>query len=383
MFSSCQFTTLFLLAALHLPAMGLAQSGPLMTTGDMAIHADNVGQLSGNYKEKTQADFVALPIPQSNPALGFGVTLIGMALYNPNNSDRPWVTGAGAMKAGSSHAVGVVQQASLLQNRLRLLAGYARANLDLRFYGIGAAAGDRDTSIPLDQSGRGGFAQALYQIGDHWFAGLRYQNMHLKSSIDLTRVRQLGTVIPDANLKLQMASLGPAFEYDSRDDSFYPTEGVFAKANLNFFSPKFDSDASFRHLSASWNRYWQYSPSTVVAARVSGCVVGGQVPFTNLCMYGRNNDLRGYSTGQYRDRAMLAAQTEIRWRVGERWGVVAFAGAGAIGPSFAELPHQKILPSVGAGLRWQASKDYKVNISVDLAITKGNNAIYLYVGEAF
>src|SRR5690606_9865117 len=123
----CQFSTLSLLAALHLPVICLAQSDSLMATGDLAIHADNVGQLSSKDKEKTQTNFVALPIPQSNPALGFGVTLIGMALYNPTNSDRPWVTGVGAMKAGSSHAVGVVQQASLLQNRLRLLAGYARA----------------------------------------------------------------------------------------------------------------------------------------------------------------------------------------------------------------------------------------------------------------
>ncbi len=378
---SCRFCIFPLLAALHISTACLAQSDSLRTTDDMTVHADSVVRLSD--KDDAETNFVVLPIPQSSPALGFGVTLIGMALYNPNNSERPWVTGVGAMKAGSSHAFGVVQQASLMQDRLRLLAAYASADLDLRFYGIGAAAGDRDASIPLDQSGRGGVLQALYQVGDNWFAGLRYQNMHLKSSIDLSRVPLLGTVIPEADLKLRTASLGPALEYDTRDDSFYPTKGVSAKANLNFFSPSFGSDASFRHLSASWNRYWSYSPNTVIAARVSGCAVGGQVPFTNLCMYGMNNDLRGYSTGQYRDRAMIAAQTEMRWRIGERWGVVAFAGAGAIGPSFAELPSQKILPSIGAGLRWRASKDYKVNISVDVAFTKGNNAIYLYVGEAF
>ncbi len=287
------------------------------------------------------------------------------------------------MKAGSSHVVGVMQQANLMQNRLRLLAGYMRADLDLRFYGIGAAAGDRDSSIPLNQSGRGGVVQALYQVGNHWFAGLRYQNMHMKSSIDLSRTPLLGTVISEADLRLRTASLGPAFEYDSRDDSFYPTKGVSAKANLNFFSPNVGSDVSFRHLSASWNQYWRYSSNTVVAARVSGCAVGGQVPFTNLCMYGMNNDLRGYSTGQYRDRAMITAQTEMRWRLSPRWGIVAFVGAGAIGPSFAELPSQKILPSIGGGLRWQASKDYKLNISIDVAFTKGNNAVYLYAGEAF
>lgn len=376
-----RFSMLSLLAALLISSACLAQSDSLRTNDEMTAHVDGGAQMSN--KDSAKANFVVLPIPQSSPVLGFGVTLIGMALYNPNNSDRPWVTGVGAMKAGSSHVVGVMQQANLMQNRLRLLAGYMRADLDLRFYGIGAAAGDRDSSIPLNQSGRGGVVQALYQVGNHWFAGLRYQNMHMKSSIDLSRTPLLGTVISEADLRLRTASLGPAFEYDSRDDSFYPTKGVSAKANLNFFSPNVGSDVSFRHLSASWNQYWRYSSNTVVAARVSGCAVGGQVPFTNLCMYGMNNDLRGYSTGQYRDRAMITAQTEMRWRLSPRWGIVAFVGAGAIGPSFAELPSQKILPSIGGGLRWQASKDYKLNISIDVAFTKGNNAVYLYAGEAF
>jgi len=57
----------------------------------------------------------------------------------------------------------------------------------------------------------------------------------------------------------------------------------------------------------------------VVAGRVATCVVGGNVPFSDLCMYGRNNDLRGYTTGQYRDKAMLAAQAEVRWSLAHRW----------------------------------------------------------------
>jgi hemolysin activation/secretion protein len=56
---------------------------------------------------------------------------------------------------------------------------------------------------------------------------------------------------------------------------------------------------------------------------------------------------------------------------------------GAIGPSFSDLLQQKSLPSVGAGVRWQASKEYKVNVSLDVAFTKKDHAVYLYVGEAF
>jgi hypothetical protein len=364
-----------------LPILCQAQSDTIDATQDMAANTDHAGELSGKHDSKT--NYVVLPIPQSNPALGSGVTLVGLALYNPNQSHQPWVTGIGLMKAGDSHAGGLVQQANLMNSRLRLLAAVVRANLDLKFYGIGAAAGERGASIPLEQSASGGLIQALYQVGEHWFVGLRYQNMHVNSTIDLSRVPALGTVIPEVELHQRTVSLGPALEYDSRDDSFYPTDGISAKANLNVFSTDLGSDVNFRQFSASWNRYWAMGADKVLAARVAGCVVSGDVPFSDLCMYGRNKDLRGYATGQYRDRALLAAQAEMRWRFAQRWGGVAFAGLGAIGPSASELLEQKILPSIGAGLRWQASKDYKINVSVDVAFTPGDHAVYLYVGEAF
>lgn len=370
-----------LLALVYLPLACRAQSDTQMTADGLAAQAGDASGLHG--KEKSKTSFVVLPIPQSNPAIGTGLTIAGLAFYNPNQSERPWITGLGVMKAGSSYALGVVQQATVLDNRLRLMGGLVYADMDLKFYGVGADAGDRGISIPLEQKGAGGLLQGLYKVADHWFVGLRYQNLKLTSTIDLSQLPRIGAVIPAADLKRRTASLGPALEYDSRDDSFYPTSGTSAKLNLNFFSPRLGSDADFSQMSASWNRYWPYSPSVVLAARVSGCAVSGDVPFTNLCMYGMSNDLRGYSTGQYRDRAMLAAQGEARWRFAPRWGAVAFAGLGAIGPSFSELPQQKVLPSIGAGLRWQASKEYKVNVSVDVAFTKKDHAVYLYVGEAF
>ncbi|WP_229723887.1 BamA/TamA family outer membrane protein [Oxalicibacterium solurbis] len=330
-----------------------------------------------------KVNYVFLPIPQSNPAIGSGATLVGLALYNPNQSRQPWVSGIGVMRAGDSRATGIVQQANLMNSRLRLLAALGHANLDLKFYGIGADAGERGTSIPLEQTGTGGFVQALYEVGTHWFLGLRYQNMYLRSKFDLSQALALGAVIPEVDLQRRTVSIGPALEYDSRDDNFYPTRGVSAKANLNFYTEGLGSDVSFRQFSASWNRYWPMAADRVLAARVAGCTVSGNVPFSDLCMYGRNNDLRGYTTGQYRDRAMLAAQMEMRWRLAPRWGGVAFAGMGSIGSSLSDLPDEKILPSIGAGLRWQASKDYKVNVSLDVAVTRDDHAVYLYVGEAF
>ncbi len=375
----CRLLSFF--AALLLPLLCYAQADSISATDDMAVNTNTAAQVK---KEKPKAiNYVALPIPLSNPALGTGLTVVGMALYNPNESDRAWVTGVAGMKAGDSTAFGVVQQAYLMQNKLRLLGVVGRADLDLKFYGVGSDAGSRNVYIPIEQQGRGGLFQALYHVGDRWFLGLRYQSMSIKSALNLSQLPTIDTAIQPIELNHRTASLGPAIEFDTRDDAFYPTTGTYAKGNLNFAAPAFGSDVTFRQLQVSWNRYWHYATNTVLAARVSGCAVSGEVPFTSLCMYGSSNDLRGYSTGQYRDRAMLAAQAEMRWKFSQRWGAVAFGGFGGVAPSFSELPKERVLPSIGAGLRWQAAQDYKVNVSLDAAFTKDDHAIYLYVGEAF
>jgi hypothetical protein len=376
-----RWRSLSFFAALLLPLLCQAQADSMSATDEMAFSTDTVAQQK---KETPKAiNYVALPIPLSNPALGTGLTVVGMALYNPNESDRAWVTGVAGMKAGDSSAFGVVQQAYLMENKLRLLAVVGRADLDLKFYGVGSDAGSRNVYLPIEQQGTGGLLQALYHVGDRWFLGLRYQNMRIKSTVDLSQLPVIGTEVQAFELNHRTASLGPAVEFDTRDDSFYPTLGTYAKGNLNFASPTVGSDVSFRQLQVSWNRYWQYATNTVLAARVSGCGVSGQVPFTSLCMYGSSNDLRGYSTGQYRDRAMLAAQAEMRWKFEHRWGAAAFGGFGGVAPTFSDLLKEKILPSVGVGLRWQASQDYKVNVSADIAFTKDDHAFYLYIGEAF
>ena len=80
---------------------------------------------------------------------------------------------------------------------------------------------------------------------------------------------------------------------------------------------------------------------------------------------------------------MLSAQVEYRWNFHGRWGMVAFAGAGSVAPSGSELLHSTTLPSYGAGLRFIASKAYKVNIAMDWAHGRDDTAFYFRIGEAF
>ncbi len=50
---------------------------------------------------------------------------------------------------------------------------------------------------------------------------------------------------------------------------------------------------------------------------------------------------------------------------------------------FSNFDTDGILPSVGVGARFLASKEHRVNVSVDYAVGDNSAAFYVYIGEAF
>lgn len=329
--------------------------------------------------------FVFLPIPRSDPMMGTGLTLVGAVLYNPNDSPRPWVTGVAALATNNgSRALGAGQQASFWDDRLRLLAGGGKADLNLRFYGIGEAAASRQISVPINEDGRFLLVQGLYGLTKELFVGLRYVDLHVTTTGDPSEINsQFGLNLQPIDFDHRTSALGPALDYDSRDNQFEPSHGIYATMRLEYASPKFGGDVSYRSLRSQYAQYWRLSPGVVLAGQASICALDGDVPFTELCLYGIGNDLRGYTGGQYRDRMMYTVQGEARWQFAERWGAVLFAGTGAVADRFSDLLSVTQLPAAGVGLRWLASKQYKVNISLDVAVGRDGSAIYLYIGEAF
>jgi outer membrane protein assembly factor BamA len=120
----------------------------------------------------------------------------------------------------------------------------------------------------------------------------------------------------------------------------------------------------------------------VLASHGSFCGEGGQVPIFDLCLFGSQNDLRGYAVGRYQDKTMFTLQEELRWHAFWRIGFVAFAGLGSVAPTINRF--DKLLYSGGAGMRFLASREYGVNIGIDGAVNaEGQATYYIQVGEAF
>jgi hypothetical protein len=152
----------------------------------------------------------------------------------------------------------------------------------------------------------------------------------------------------------------------------------------DFFSEGLGSKYSFQSYKFTFNDYWSFAKNQVLAFNLFACATGGQPPFYGNCIYGTNNQLRGYIAGRYLDRYMVTTQLEYRLSLPKRFGVVAFGGAGEVIPG-GNQPFRttNFLPSGGAGLRFLLSKKYHVNLRADFAKGKDSHTWSLGVGEAF
>ena len=113
------------------------------------------------------------------------------------------------------------------------------------------------------------------------------------------------------------------------------------------------------------------------------CGTGGQPPFYGDCIYGTNNELRGYQAGRYLDRYMFATQLEYRLVLPWRLGLVGFGGFGAVAPGVDKFRSDQLLPAGGMGTRFLLSKKYHVNLRTDFAWGKDAFTWGVGVAEAF
>ncbi len=315
------------LMAMSLPG-GVRASETSVSSTNVMDEADKVAPTDEEGKRKP--GFVVLPIPLSNPALGSGLVVAGVSFYQPEGSPRPWMTGAGVLWTDNgSRGGGVFQKAYLGGDKYRVTGFAGGANLNLNFYGIGADDAGRDFSIPINQNGRVVKIDGFRKVWENTYVGLR-----LRMATITTSLRFDGDV-PDVfeGLALEQESDigGPGLlaQYDTRDSELWPATGSYANLQAQWDLDSFGSDYGYDKQELSYNRYMSVTDSAVLAVRGSVCRAGDGTPFFDLCLFGASNDLRGYESGQYRDRALAAVQAEYRWRFTPRWGAVFLPASAA------------------------------------------------------
>ena len=78
-------------------ALGLALASAGASDAEDAEAAGQGSPVTASGAQGANLNVVALPVPLSNPALGTGLVLTGLALYRPFGSVEPWSSALGVL----------------------------------------------------------------------------------------------------------------------------------------------------------------------------------------------------------------------------------------------------------------------------------------------
>ncbi|WP_430817652.1 BamA/TamA family outer membrane protein [Carboxylicivirga sp. RSCT41] len=344
--------------------------------------------------DKSTKTLVAVPIISNSPAMKTGFGAMGMLFFRPMKKDTlsppSLVRVAGLYSTNKSYYFFPMTKLFWGDNRHRatLVIGTIRINNDFLY--------NQDVEdLHLVFSELRYFISAEYsrRIINNFYLGMLYlgtqtlykfdQGTDAENEFteDFFKQNDIGDNF--------VSSIGLNLSYDSRDYPYYPTKGLVASIRPKMNATWLGSDNNYVDTDFMFKYYTNLNSQKIFALALNGGFAAGDVPFDGYQNYGVRNSLRGYTTGKYKGKNMVAAQVEYRWNFYKRWGAVAFAGSGSVWGTEEMEDGEKVferhwLPSIGSGIRFTISKAKKVNLRLDFAWgVDGNQGLYFGVMEAF
>ncbi len=337
---------------------------------------------AGTEKDPADEDgeFIAVPIPMSNPTLGTGL-VVGSAYFYPQSAQQALeqpasLTGAAVMASNNgSKALGLFHQAYWSEDAWRFTGGLGVADMRLSLL-----SPEQDGSTnQVDWRVRGEFLQAqLYrQLAGNWYGGVQLRVVDNNQRIEVSAGPSPQDLNGDDDVR--SAGVGALIEYDSRDMPTNPYSGLYWSLDALWNTKTLGSSKDYDAYTTELRYYKQINDDLVLALQAQACNKSGVVPLWDACRV----PLRGFAAFNYLGLSSGAAQAEARYQISENWGGAAFVGRGWAGNSYSTLGDDEYVPSFGVGIRYQVLASKRINIRLDFAQSGDDQAFYLSVGEAF
>ena len=334
--------------------------------------------------------FTAYPALGSSPETGFVGGAIGfLVLKNKKEASnafyRPTSISPYIVYTQQKQFLSKIDVDIFTQKGLNINGNFRYLNFPDKFFGIGNLTDpkifEQYTNQYIRVNGR-----VMKPKNDNLYLGLFFDIQYNKIIIETNTSALEGGNITGVKGG-RILGLGPSLLFDTRNSTLYPTDGQFLNVGVTVFSKIFGSEYNYTSYLFDYRKYFEFlGPKNIVAIQFRANLnTGSDIPFYKLNRLGGGERLRGIEhKNLYNAKQSLFTQIEVRQDLFWRLGGVIFLGMGEIFNSFNEYNASDLRLTYGLGGRFQALRDEKLNIRIDLGFTdNGQHAFYLSVREAF
>lgn len=261
-------------------------------------------------------------------------------------------------------------------------------NYPENFYGIGNQTKLKDIDQLQNKKFRMAF-DAEKHLRKYLYSGISF----LYQKDEYRDLGKKGAFFLDSTLQGknggQLFFSGLSLIYDSRNYINLSSTGalikVFATANYKGFL----SDYTLFRYEIQARKFFSFTSKQSIGIQfLHKGISGTQIPFYLYTMMGNESIMRGYYSGRFRDKLLMATQAEYRVQMGSRIILAAFMGLGNVAPDYQNIL-SNIKPNAGGGIRYIYDLQSRSTIRLDYGIGEKPagevriNGLYLAINEAF
>ena len=327
--------------------------------------------------------FVPLVIPITEPAIGYGAVGLVAFMDKPDKVEegtamRPNITAVGAMATenGTWGAFGADIR-HWMHGRVESLVAGGYVNVNLRYYPTPPPEGLDGDSLEYNMKVVFGGIRGRYRFEDTpWSVALAY----LYARNELTVPGELlppGVELPEFTQNL--AALAPSVQWDSRDNIFTPTRGVFAQLSTQFYGEAWGSDGDYNTPAFLAFGYYPAADNLTLGLKVGLRGSSDDVPFYLLPFI----QLRGVPALRYQGNTAGEVEAEVRWQCYKRFSLVGFGGYGSTRFEEGNRTTSESATTYGIGFRYEIARGYGMHMGIDIARGPEDTILYVQFGSAW
>jgi hypothetical protein len=330
----------------------------------------------------TSFGFVPVVVPITEPAVGYGAGggLIFIDKKEPASGEefqKPNIAAIGGMATenGSWAAFGG-HSGTWFDDKLETMVGAGYGSINLDFYGIGDG---RLNNHPLGYNLEplGGLVDMRYRIARSPLRiGFAYAIASTEVSFDHGNVP---ASIKSFELDSRVSGFIPKIVYDSRNNVFTPTKGIYGEADFGIFREALGGSSDFEKVSLTGIYYHPLASRLTLGVRADAEFSFDDVPFYTRPFI----NLRGVAIRRYVGEHAAEVEVELRWQLWRRFSLVGFGGTGVAWNDFERLESEQVVVTGGTGFRYELARKYGLHMGADVGFGPDGPVLYIQFGSAW